>query len=383
MEGRRAVFAKAARRPRKDFAMRIFRILPALLTLWSLAAPLEAHDPGLSSATLWLQHEALKATLTFSQADIEALLPMDLDGDGRVSESEFEQTRPVIERFAREGVQVSLDDESVTPAELSAARTADQRGGNIEIQLRFPVKVGASRLSLRNVLLRDLPLGHRHYVQLFDDGANLAGEALLDRTNDTFEISLARGDSAASTRSFGDFFTLGMRHILTGYDHLLFLFGLLVVGMSLGSAARIITSFTVAHSITLALATFGLVRLSPAVVEPLIALSITYVGFENILRRNLDRRWLLTFAFGLIHGLGFASVLREMGVGATAAGALRPLLAFNLGVETGQIGIAGMALPLILYAGRRPGPALYLRPVASVGVIAMGTWWLFQRAAWL
>lgn len=355
--------------------------LRTFLVLVCLAAPLSAHDPGLSSATLWLQQDRLKATLTFAPTDIEALLPMDLDGDGQVSDSEFEETRAALERFVREGVQVSLDDEPVNPTELSVERPEDHRGRNIEIRLRFLIKADASQLSLVNMLLPDLPLGHRHYVLLLDEGANLVGEALLDRTNNIFEASLARPDGASS-RSFGDFFTLGVEHILTGYDHLLFLFGLLVVGMSFASAAKIITSFTIAHSLTLALATFELVRLSPAVVEPLIALSIAYVGLENIMRSNLERRWLLTFVFGLIHGLGFASVLREMGVGASAAGALQPLLAFNLGVETGQIGLAAITLPLILSLGRRPRLALYLRPATSVVVIAMGTYWLIERVAW-
>jgi hydrogenase/urease accessory protein HupE len=354
-----------------------------LVVLICFASPVWAHDPGISSATLWLQQDRLKAILTFSPVDIEALLPMDLDGDRQVSESEFMETRAVLERLIREGVQVSLDDEVVSPGEWTVERTEDRRGHNIEVRLRFPAHADVTRLSLRNVLLPNLPLGHRHYVQLLDEQATLVGEALLDRSNDTFEATLARPGGAAGSRSFGDFLALGVEHILTGYDHLLFLFGLLVVGISFASAARIITSFTVAHSITLALATFELVRLSPAVVEPLIALSIAYVGLENIVSRNLDRRWLLTFVFGLIHGLGFASVLREMGVGASAGGALQPLLAFNLGVETGQIGIAAVALPVILGLGRYPRLAVVLRPATSVGVIGMGVWWLLERVAWV
>jgi hydrogenase/urease accessory protein HupE len=358
--------------------MRILRVLSVLV---GLVAPLLAHDPGLSSATLWLQQDRLKATLTFSPADIEALLPMDLDGDGQVSDSEFQQTRAILEGFVREGLQLTLDEEAIDPSELSVERSEDKRGRNIEVRLRFPVKADASHLILRNMLLPDLPLGHRHYILLLDEGANLIGEALLDRTNVTFEASLARRDSATPSRSFSDFFVLGVEHILTGYDHLTFLFGLLVVGMAFASAAKIITSFTIAHSITLALATFELVRLSPAVVEPLIALSIAYVGLENILHCNLERRWLLTFVFGLIHGLGFASVLQELGVGRDAAGALRPLLAFNLGVETGQVGIAALTLPLILGLGRYPRLAFYMRPATSVAVIAIGSWWLLERVA--
>jgi hydrogenase/urease accessory protein HupE len=358
------------------------RTLPTIAALLCLAAaPLAAHDPGLSSATLWLQQQRLTATLTFAPADLETLLPMDLDGDGQVSDAEFQQTRAVLERFAKEGVQVSLDGELVGPVDSSVERTQDQRGRNIEIQLRFPTRSGAGWLSLRNALLPDLPAGHRHYVTLFDESANLVGETLLDPENNVFEVSLQHSNGAASSRSFGEFFVLGVEHIVTGYDHLLFLLGLLVVGGTFASAAKIITSFTVAHSITLGLATFGVVQLPPALVEPLIAASIAYVGLENIVRRNLGRRWLLTFVFGLVHGLGFASVLRELGAGANGGSSWGPLLAFNLGVETGQIGIAAIALPLIMSFSKQPRLALYLRPTASVVAVALGTWWLIARVA--
>jgi hypothetical protein len=118
------------------------------------------------------------------------------------------------------------------------------------------------------------------------------------------------------------------------------LLALLLAGAAFREVAKIITAFTAAHSLTLALATFNVVQLSPAMVEPLIAVSIVYVGIENLVRHQLSRRWLLTFAFGLIHGLGFASVLRELGIGAQAGQALMPLLSFNLGVEIGQLIVA-------------------------------------------
>ena len=137
-------------------------------------------------------------------------------------------------------------------------------------------------------------------------------ERMLAANADGLEIDAV---PAATSSSFREFLTLGVEHILTGYDHLVFLLGLLIAGGSLMAAAKIITSFTVAHSITLAVATLGWINISPRIVEPLIAVSIAYVGLENIFRRDLNRRWLLTFGFGLIHGFGFASVLREMGIG--------------------------------------------------------------------
>jgi hydrogenase/urease accessory protein HupE len=183
-----------------------------------------------------------------------------------------------------------------------------------------------------------------------------------------------------SKNSFADFLLMGVKHIWTGYDHLLFLFGLLIVTRNFGSAVKIITCFTIAHSITLAVATLSLVQISSRVVEPLIAASIVYVGIENLLRGDDPKgRWLLTFAFGLIHGFGFASVLRELGVGANGSGIAVPLVSFNLGVELGQVVVAGLALPVIWKLRARP---LFVRrwvPVCSVLVALLGGYWFVQR----
>jgi len=173
---------------------------------------------------------------------------------------------------------------------------------------------------------------------------------------------------------------LGVKHIWTGYDHLMFLFALLLVCDNFKSAIQIVTFFTVAHSITLALATLNLVWVSSRVVEPSIAASIVYVGTENLIRsESLKGRWLITFLFGLVHGLGFASVLRDMGVTSNTAGVAVPLVLFNLGVETGQIVIAGVLLPLIWRARKWE---LFLRrgvPVCSAVVAALGSYWLVKR----
>ena len=124
-----------------------------------------------------------------------------------------------------------------------------------------------------------------------------------------------------TVRSFANFLSLGVKHILTGYDHLLFLFGLLIVARGFLSALTIITSFTIAHSITLAVATLHLVQIPSRIVEPLIAASIVFVGVENLLRGDIpNARRMVPFGFGLIHGFGFASALREAGIGSGAGG---------------------------------------------------------------
>ena len=112
--------------------------------------------------------------------------------------------------------------------------------------------------------------------------------------------------------SIGDFIILGIKHILTGYDHILFLLALIVIGLSLKDVLKIISAFTVAHSITLFLAALNIIRLNSRFVESVIALSICYIAIENLFRKKADQRWLIAFGFGLIHGFGFASILQEL-----------------------------------------------------------------------
>jgi hydrogenase/urease accessory protein HupE len=224
--------------------------------------------------------------------------------------------------------------------------------------------------------MASLPPGHRQYMAVRDQRGNLLSERMLAAKANALEIDAV---PAAASRSFREFLTLGVEHILTGYDHLVFLLGLLIAGGSLAAAVKIITSFTVAHSITLAVATLGWINISPRIVEPLIAISIAYVGLENIFRRDLNRRWLLTFGFGLIHGFGFASVLREMGIGSAGEGVTLPLLSFNLGVELGQLAIASLILPLIWNLRRRTFFVSQFAPACSIMIALAGVYWLVIR----
>ncbi len=131
---------------------------------------------------------------------------------------------------------------------------------------------------------------------------------------------------------------------------------------------------------TLALATFDLVILPGWIVESIIAASIVYVAIENIVRRGEPRgRWVLTIAFGLVHGLGFASVLRELGIGDRGTSALGPLVAFNFGVELGQIGIAALTLPLLLRLRQNPTWSARWIPATSALIALMGAYWLVER----
>ncbi len=192
------------------------------------------------------------------------------------------------------------------------------------------------------------------------------------------------GDSAAG-RGAGlwpqirGFLTLGVRHIATGYDHLLFLVSLLVVGRGLRPLLKVVTAFTVAHSITLSLAVLNVVTLPSRVVESVIALSIAYVALENLWRGDagLRRRWLVTFAFGLAHGLGFASLLKNMAIARPSL--LVSLVSFNLGVEIGQVAVVAVAFLGLRVLQNSPRDRLFRRAI-SWGAATLGLAWFIQRA---
>jgi len=176
--------------------------------------------------------------------------------------------------------------------------------------------------------------------------------------------------------SVGRFIKLGVEHIFLGYDHICFLLALLVVSR-FREMLKIITSFTVAHSITLIVAGLGIARLPSRLVECGIALTIIYVAFDNLRRKSTAHRWLLTFGFGLVHGFGFASVLSELGL--PAVGRVRCLLAFNIGVEIGQLAIVSVALPILWLLAKRQLQARVAFAVSViVGLFGMG--WFIERA---
>jgi hypothetical protein len=192
------------------------------------------------------------------------------------------------------------------------------------------------------------------------------------------------------------FVRLGTEHILTGYDHVCFLIGLLLVAViarprgrawqtrpvagALRYTAGIVTAFTAAHSITLAAAAVGLIELPGRLVESVIAASIVYVAIENLFNPEARYRWALTFGFGLIHGLGFASVLGNL---LPPDEALVPLLSFNLGVELGQLGIVIVLVPVLhLLSSRVLGAGDYRRYAVNAGsgaIAVLGTIWLIER----
>lgn len=177
------------------------------------------------------------------------------------------------------------------------------------------------------------------------------------------------------------FFRLGVHHIATGWDHLVFLIGLLLLRQQLGQMVKVITAFTLAHSVTLALAATGLVTPPPMLIEPAIALTIAYVGLINLVLRRARDSTLLAFAFGLVHGFGFAGALAATiagHAGQTHDAWLLDLASFNLGIEAFQLLLVLCLVPLLAWAARRPWAAAAHR-AASAAVLMAGLGWFLLR----
>jgi hypothetical protein len=220
------------------------------------------------------------------------------------------------------------------------------------------------------VALPGLPPGHRVLVTRADETLGW-----LDAAQPS--LSLAAAAPLTTGQVLARYFGLGVEHILTGWDHLLFLTGLLLGVRTLREAALVVTGFTLSHSITLALAALGVIVLPASLVEPAIALTVVWVGIENLLGEHPTRRVVLTAALGLVHGLGFAGLLAELGLPDERL--LPALLAFNGGVELGQFAVVLVTLPL-LERLRALGDGRALR-WASVGVSLVGLGWFVERVA--
>ncbi|MEY2877690.1 MAG: hypothetical protein RLZZ15_70 [Verrucomicrobiota bacterium] len=382
--------------------------LVALLAV--LVATVRAHDPGISSVTGLVRADALELITGFAPGDALQLLPPDARPAGKLTPAEFVGVHPLLEAAAAELWEARVGGVLLAPAR---PRVQLLENDAVSFTVEFPRPAsGGETVSLRAVKLGALPPGHRQFVIIGDRAGITVAKKLLSAKEDALDVPLAGGapfGAAAAAASAGSeaprepapgapphanaiaptawaFVRLGVEHIWTGYDHLLFLFSLLIVCRSFRSSVAIISCFTLAHSLTLALATFDLVNLPSRYVEPAIAASIVYVGVENIVRRGAEPRgrWALTFVFGLIHGFGFAGVLRELGVGGgTGGGGIAlPLFTFNAGVELGQIAIAAVVLPIVWRLRKNEKFVARGVPALSAVVTLAGVYWFLQRTIW-
>jgi hydrogenase/urease accessory protein HupE len=263
------------------------------------------------------------------------------------------------------GVLVTADG-AICDGVMTESALTEEDG--VRVRGVFTCAAPPSRVSISLPLLEELSHGHRHVARIVS-GATAVDDVLY-RDHETMDI----GGQVAPSPGALAFVKMGIEHILTGADHLVFLFGLIVVGGRLRSLLGVVTAFTVGHSITLAMAVLGLFTPSSRVIEPAIALSIAYVGVENFFVKDASKRWRITLPFGLVHGFGFAGALQEIALPRAQVPAA--LLSFNLGVELGQILVLALALPLALLL-RRKQP--YTTRAVSAAIVLAGIVWFVAR----
>jgi hydrogenase/urease accessory protein HupE len=352
--------------------------------LWTSHAA--AHPVGVSRGEYVVREGNIYAGVTFARRELAEALPWLKGRDGDESVLAFEQNRERLGSWLVE--RLSASERRGTCSGTFDGMRFDDDAVALALSYRCPEGIGPFELDARFV--RELGRGHRHLVTLIADDDRREAVATSAHTIASFERptpeqpasetdtrAAGRAPPSSTSGSFGAFARMGVEHILTGYDHLLFLLGLVLIGGPIRSLIAAITAFTVAHSITLGVASLGVWSPSPHLVEPCIALSIAYVGVENWFVDDARGRWRITFPFGLVHGFGFAGALHEIALPRPAIPAA--LFAFNLGVELGQAALLAALFPLVYLARKqnvwsRVGMRACTMAIALVGVV-----WFISR----
>ena len=343
------------------------------LSLGGLAVPAAAHPVPFTFVDVRLEPGALELTLVAHVFDVAHELqvsPPELMLDAAV----LERHGSALAALLRSRLQVAVNGTPLTESEWSAPSPLRDRQ-SLLLRARYPTG-GATGAVVVTARLFPYDPNHQTFLNFYERG-ELTSQAILDRNHAEFEyFAGTRQGVLAVVRKF---VPAGIHHILIGPDHLLFLVGLLLLGGSLRQLLLIVTAFTVAHSITLSLAALNLVTPPASIIEPAIALSIVYVGMDNLMvRGGRDVRGWIAFGFGFIHGFGFASVLREMGLPSRALG--WSLFSFNLGVEIGQLLVVVLvASALLALRARNETAGRRLAFAGSLVVVVMGAFWFVQR----
>jgi hypothetical protein len=357
-------------RTRKAWSVRVIQWLAVMAALL-VAAPALAHPAPFSYLDVNLHDGVADGTITMHVLDPAhdlGIAPAErLYGPG-VLKARLKE----IEADVEQGLFLRAGDRPLKLEWTGFAAVPDQS----QIRLSYRIAdVSAGKLSVRTDLFR-YDRSHQTFVNVYLDG-ELRQQWIFSRGAP--ERTYYFGTTAGALEVIKTFVPAGVHHILIGPDHILFLCGLLLLGGSLGRLVKIVTAFTLGHSLTLSLASLGVFSPPSAIIEPAIALTIIVVGADNLMRGDgRDLRALAALLFGLIHGFGFASVLREFGLPREALA--WSLFSFNVGVEIGQLIIVGIVATTLEFV-RRQNPVIGRR-VAVAGsyvVIAAGAFWFIQR----
>lgn len=354
-------------------------LLSAALTL-----PARAHEPSDSYLRLAGTAGTLSGEWDIALRDLDRALVLDHDGDGELTWGELSAREAELSRYALDHLELTQSGQAcvVRTSSLSVVEHSDGPYARLPLDVRCAG--GSAPLELQYSLFFALDPQHRAIVQAGPD------THVLSAQRRSLTLDRAAGARATST------FTLvrhGVEHILSGLDHVLFLLALLLpavlraqpdqtrtsrqIRSVLGDVVRVVTAFTFAHSLTLGLAALGVVDMSADVIEPAIAASVAVAALDNVWPVFGTGRWSIAFALGLLHGFGFSSALSDLGL--SGASLLRGLVAFNVGVELGQLALVCLFVPVAFMLRHAWGTRLVLLRAGSLAIAALSLTWFYER----
>ncbi|HEX7842149.1 MAG TPA: HupE/UreJ family protein [Kofleriaceae bacterium] len=358
------------------------RVIAAIAALAALATAAEAHQTSIKYVDVTVDGRRAAVSLTVAPSDVTEPLGQPPDARPQVAEA----ITPGVAAYVARWLAIAPDPGEPCPAGPARARPdADARFVVVTWEVACGVDLARLALDFRAFFAVDRR--HEAFVTVHAPGAT--ADAVAVRAADPI-LRVAAGEALG----LAGWIAAGIEHIWDGRDHVSFVLALLLVVMlvrrdgrwttrpaaaTLRRTATIVTAFTIAHSLSLIAASLGWVRLPGRLVEPVIALSILYTAIENIVLPDVQWRFALTFGFGLVHGLGFASVLQVL---LPPDHILGPLLGFNLGVEIGQLVIVAIALPLAWLTSRELGAVRYRHgamPALSIAIAIFAIKWLIER----
>lgn len=387
------------------FSKRIHSLFCYLFILFLFISPKYtfAHAYSSSFTEIDFTNERTKVIFSIDTLSIiELVEDIDKNQNGVLEKSELEAEEHHLEELIHSSIVVDKDNQQQEPEIKSKEIEKKDNKEYLTITFQYPAYFAGDTITLLDgFYVGDTDTSYINLISAENRGATSQGVLQGDNREWTIlltevqqEQGATEGETAegedeaaqppqeptphmeASNSGWFSFFKLGMEHILTGFDHLLFLLVLLLRKQTFKQYAAIVTSFTIAHSITITLAALGIIDLPSRFVEATIAFSIVYVGIENLVRKEIRHRWGLTFLFGLIHGLGFANLLQELNIPKSQL--VLSMLSFNIGIEVVQLILVLLVLPLLIYIHKVSIGQQILR-YGSILIILIGGFWFFER----
>jgi len=366
--------------------IRHLRLIVLIFCLWNL--PAHAHKPSDSYLAITAENSNINGQWDIALRDLDYAIGLDEDADSQITWQEVLNKQKAINAYAFARLNIQGDQVTcpITPTQMLIDHHTD--GAYAVLKFVTSCTNTISNLSLRYTLFSELDPSHRGLLRLEFRKMTKTSVFGPDHPSQVFVL-----ENVSHFNEFKQYLVEGFWHIWEGYDHILFLLSLLLAAVlirrdnvwlpseslkpTLIDIVKVVTAFTIAHSITLTLATLDVVSLPSRWVEASIALSVVLAALNNLFPVILKGRWLIAFAFGLIHGFGFATVLSDLQLDGITL--ILALIGFNLGVEIGQISILSIYIPLSYLMRRTWFYKYIIFYVGSILIICIASVWFVER----